>query len=88
MIGEVTVALCRGMPRGYYLAYRLCEVSAHEISSDRPDLSPFGFSVFRPPSTFPFGFPAFREWTSSQIGKINVIINMQELWNFRTGADF
>ena len=47
-------ALCRGIPRGY-LAYRLCEVSAHEISSDRPDLSLFGFSVFRP-----HGFPGFR----------------------------
>ena len=69
-------ALCRGMPHGY-VAYRLCEVSAHEISSDRPDLSLFGFSVFRPPrpgfrlsafrhfglSAFrPFGFPTFRGW--------------------------
>jgi hypothetical protein len=32
-----------------HAAYRLCEVSAHEISSDRPDLSLFGLSVFRPP---------------------------------------
>jgi hypothetical protein len=41
-------ALCRGMPRDY-VANRFCEVSAHEISSDRPDLSLFGLSVFRPP---------------------------------------
>ena len=55
-------ALCRSMPRGY-VAYRLCEVSAHEISSDRPDLSLFGFSVFRPsrlPGFSPFGLSAFR----------------------------
>ena len=52
--------LCRGMPRGY-VAYRLCEVSAHEISSDRPDLSLFGFSTLRPPGFPGFHFfPAFR----------------------------
>ena len=47
-------ALFRGMTH-CYVAYRLFEVSAHDVSSDRPDLSLFGFSVFRPP-----GFSAFR----------------------------
>ena len=57
-------ALCRGVPHGY-VAYRLFEVSAHEVSF-RSVL--FGFSAIRlsgPPafrlSAFrPTGFPAFR----------------------------
>ena len=47
-------ALCRGMTHGY-VAYRLFEVIAHEVSSHRPDLSLFGYPAFRPP-----GFSAFR----------------------------
>ena len=48
-------ALCRGMTQGN-VAYRLFEVLAHEVSSDRSDLSLFGYPpAFRPP-----GFSAFR----------------------------
>ena len=58
-------ALCRGMPHGY-VAYRKFEVNAHEVSSDRPDLSLsrhfglFGRPASRVSAFRLFGFPAFR----------------------------
>ncbi len=56
-------ALCRSVPHGY-VAYRLFEVSAREVSFrsawPKKPIRLLGYPAFRPPGFPPFGFSAYR----------------------------